>query len=782
MKRCRYRLKPSDFIPETVPEWQHAERIALEELIGIHAQNFTGHKHILCALKRFALAPDNKYTNRALCLTGGAGSGKSAVFAILCKRLRKENILLLANMAGAGPRSREVNSTIERFVAELCHFLKIRNSLPEHYSPELLDNYFRTLLYKSGEKKRVVVLMDGLDQMEKSYRNMYTTWLPFRWPNNCRLICFSLPCAQSRNLLEKNYAFEVSLPLLTPENARTIATRIIRKEHRETNPGVLQYILNKKLDNGTYAFSNPLWLTIAFEVLCISDTDAIASAENLPSAPEDLFSYICKRAEKLFGEVFTRSVLSLLAINRNGWCEHDLVELVPLLTGESWNRLTFNAFKHFFRSHLLISRLSQKFSFSNVKMVQAVKVRYLPNNSAANQLHSLVADYLQKLPDSDQRRMEIMSHLLALPFGNALAEYYCSDMSEPELNAATHTLAEYISTLDNKSVFDKIEKVLDLINFGPQNMKRLVERLQYDLADRLEYAILSGEKEHFHLVLKEHIKEMAGHNPYSAEWLRALAISHERLGNLYASLGFPAEAQTEYESSADLVKKLVLREPENTAWQRDLLVTCEKLGDIYKALDIKAKALNACLAAADIAQRLAADDPERSDWQEDLIISLDKTGDVYTAMRLYTEALAAYDSAGGIARKMLEKEADSQFFIWYLCINCTRVGDIQSIKGNLSESQRAYEESLDIMRALARVEPANTVLLKELTVAYENLGDIFSIQDKFREAQQVYTASLELGEKLAAMDPGNTELEMQLKTTYKKLGEVNNNINKIFRK
>lgn len=188
------------------------------------------------------------------------------------------------------------------------------------------------------------------------------------------------------------------------------------------------------------------------------------TAQNMPPTPETLFPYIYKRAEKLFGELFTRTVLSLIALTRNGWREKDLEHMVPQITGEPWNRLTFAAFKRHFRGHLIEIGQLGLFRFFHTQMGKAVTATYLQKEEEITILHELAAKYLLALTDGEPMRNEIMFHLLGTQNKNVLGDYYRSEMNDTELQIATQTLAEFISMGNGKAVKDRIDWVLDIIN------------------------------------------------------------------------------------------------------------------------------------------------------------------------------------------------------------------------------------------------------------------------------------------------------------------------------
>src|SRR3990172_1533574 len=84
----------ADFAPEREPTWQEAERFTLEQFLQERTRGFVGREKILSALERLALSPASEGASWGACVTGAAGSGKSALFAELHRRLAVADSLL----------------------------------------------------------------------------------------------------------------------------------------------------------------------------------------------------------------------------------------------------------------------------------------------------------------------------------------------------------------------------------------------------------------------------------------------------------------------------------------------------------------------------------------------------------------------------------------------------------------------------------------------------------------------------------------------------------------
>ena len=90
------------FLREAPATWQEQEREAFEEFVAHRDRDFRGRVEITDELVDFALGSGDEW---GLSLTGGPGSGKSALLAHVYGKLEDEDALLLAHAAGISPRS-----------------------------------------------------------------------------------------------------------------------------------------------------------------------------------------------------------------------------------------------------------------------------------------------------------------------------------------------------------------------------------------------------------------------------------------------------------------------------------------------------------------------------------------------------------------------------------------------------------------------------------------------------------------------------------------------------
>ncbi len=318
------------------PSWEEQERAALAEFIEHRGRSVVGRRALLDRLHDIACTPVEPSSLRGACLLGGPGSGKSAVFARLYRELEGKNgIVLLANAAGATPRGASVDSMLRRWIAELSAFAGSTSSLPEQAAPEEVESAFYALLHHVSAERRVVVLLDALDQSEPTPRGRYLTWCQAaRWPANARIIATGQPCPAIEALTRWPGIERTALPSLTVADAADIAREVWGRYHREVNPDALRVLQEKRLPDGTPACGNPLWLTLALEQLNLLDADDFARAERnyagspverltallrdtaarMPPDVSGLYGWLLEQNEKIFGSAHARGFAAAIAL------------------------------------------------------------------------------------------------------------------------------------------------------------------------------------------------------------------------------------------------------------------------------------------------------------------------------------------------------------------------------------------------------------------------------------------------------------------------------------
>ena len=150
-----------------------------------------------------------------------------------------------------------------------------------------------------------------------------------------------------------------------------------------------------------------------------------------------IYEELLERAERTFGEAFTRATLSLIALGRAGWRESDLQALVPELTGETWTELAFAGVRRSLGHHLVQRGEAELWDCFHAQFRETLLARYLTDETERRNLHGRLAGHLQSLAEGDPLRIsETMVHLIGQGDQEAAARYLAGCKAEQWSSAA----------------------------------------------------------------------------------------------------------------------------------------------------------------------------------------------------------------------------------------------------------------------------------------------------------------------------------------------------------
>ncbi|MCC6795259.1 MAG: DUF4062 domain-containing protein [Candidatus Hydrogenedentes bacterium] len=783
------------FAQQPDPSWQQQERWALEEFIEHRSRNFVGREPTLDTLRTLALSPAAEGADWGASVTGESGSGKSALIAQLHRVLEAEDVLLLTHAAGISLRANQVDAMLLRWIEELAEFLGVPIRIEDNAKPDDIDDTFRALLSQASQRKRVVVLVDALNQFEPTTRARYLTWLPKLWPANATLIATAIPDTASETLHQRPGIARILVPPLSIVEAEAIAHTICRRYHREINSEVLAALTDKQLPDGKLAASNPLWLTLAIEELNLLDADDFVRADReftgtpearlhqllvdvatrLPANVAGLYGWMLGRAEELHGEAWARAFANLIAVSRAGWRESDFLALMPSITGEAWDPLRFAGLRRSFRAQLVQRGAQGQWDFFHVQMREAVLAHNLPAE-ARNGLHTRIADHLETLQNTDSlRESELMVHLISADDKLRAARYYGGDLLSGERAGASRAIADHILADAGKDPNPGLEWAVALIRgelVQDSALATLCHRYLLDVSDHLENRTVLTVFATLFEASRETFAALLSQYPTNAEWQRGLAISQERIGDVLSAQGDASGALVAYRASLAIFERLALQYPTDAESQHELAISQERTGDVLRAQGDASGALAAYRASLAIFERIAPLDLTNAEWQRDLAVSQERIGNVLRAQGDASGALAAYRASLAIAECLALQDPTNAEWQQALAVSQSKVGDVLLAQGDASGALAAHRASLTGRERLVLQDPTNAVWQRDLTVSQERIGDVLLAQGNTSGAVAAYRASLASRERLVRQDPTNAVWQHDLAVSHIKVGDV----------
>ena len=400
---------PDTQSPPRPLDWDElAEELdAHQRFIESRLRIYVGREQVQGELARYADGAD-----RVPCLVcGDPGVGKSAALARFATDYAEHcpTARVIPHFIGASPASSSLRALLRRFCLVLQRDLDL-GEVPQ--TTEELISTLREFLTRIPPGRRVVLVIDALNQLDESDRTKAISWLPAELPEGVKVIvsCGSEPPAGEAVLwaFDRRPHRRVLIGGLTDEERREIVRRV---------PSLCAKTLNAKqvgllLDNPST--ENPLFLLVALEELrgfrSYEQLDARIRAFPRGADPVlAIFIQVIERLESDFGEQPTRDVLTLLAGARRGLSERELRELLAPEPGAD----SFFPLLRQLRAYLLYR--SELLSYYHLDLQRALAARYLLTDDSWATVHARLARYFLAQADFLESAEEQRARALRLP-------------------------------------------------------------------------------------------------------------------------------------------------------------------------------------------------------------------------------------------------------------------------------------------------------------------------------------------------------------------------------
>jgi tetratricopeptide (TPR) repeat protein len=312
----------------------------------------------------------------------------------------QEQPLVLMHFIGATPGSTDWIAMLRRVMGEFKHKFNIEQEIPD--KPDELRTAFVDWLHMAAARGRVVLILDGLNQLEDRDQAPDLVWLPPVIPNNVRLVLSTLPGRPLDELKRRGWpALEVQA--LNLNERRDLAVKYLKQYTKTLDQDFLDRVV------AAQQTANPLYLRTLLEELRLfgvyEQLDERIRHYLSAGTPEQLYQKVLQRYEEDYQrdhEGLVREAMSLLWAARRGLSENELLELLGKdgepLPHAYWSPLYLAAEQSLvIRSGLL--------NFSHDYLRQAVEQRYLPIEKDQHAAHLSLAAYFDSR-ELDARKVD----------------------------------------------------------------------------------------------------------------------------------------------------------------------------------------------------------------------------------------------------------------------------------------------------------------------------------------------------------------------------------------
>ena len=234
----------------------------------------------------------------------------------------------------------------------------------------------------------------------------------------------------------------------------------------------------------------------------------------------------------------------------------------------------------------------------------------------------------------------------------------------------------------------------------------------------------------------------------------------------------PKQAQLLAEQALEISRQLTTLDDSSAQSLRDLSVSLDKVGDVARDLGQLDEARSAYQESLEISRQLTTLTGNSAQSLRDLSVSVEKVGDVARDLGQLDEARSAYQESLDISRQLSTLDDSSAQSLRDFSVSLNKVGDVARDLGLLEEARNAHQESLKISRQLTTLTGHSPQSLRDLSVSLEKVGNVVYDLGQLEEARNAFAEALGLVKRLREVLSADRELAPMEKYLQSKLTQI----------
>ncbi len=240
--------------------------------------------------------------------------------------------------------------------------------------------------------------------------------------------------------------------------------------------------------------------------------------------------------------------------------------------------------------------------------------------------------------------------------------------------------------------------------------------------------------------------------------LENLAFAYGATGDLLGrpngpNLGDPKASRQNYQKAAAIFDDLVARDPGSIEYKRGLAITCERIGNLYLTDQQYDQALEVFRKSHALKQAVAE---KHEMGQRDLSYSYNKLGDVHIKLGRTQEAYDMYVQSLDIRKQLAERNPQDGEIQRAYTVGLNRVADVLLELGKGDDALELCEASL--MRRVddAATQPDNARATMDLAVGHFKRALVLARVGRLDDAIPDFDSARTILRRMANADPGNS--------------------------
>jgi tetratricopeptide (TPR) repeat protein len=724
----------------------------------------------------------------ALVITGESGLGKSALIANwIATNEEKMNGKLIYHFVGNSGLEGNYREITQRLINEIkCVYglsddkdeLEPLSNKPSADSDKQKEELKKLLLSIAG-KERLLIVLDGINQLAEREDAKLLNWLP-AFPKNVKAIYSTLSDDDTMKVFRRReYDVFTLQPLDVKKREKLIHTYLASYGKSFSPEQIKRIALDKECENTLVlrTLLNELRVFGYNDEVNHRIDDYLSATDILP-----FFDKVLARIESSYNydnTNFVGDTFSLIAVSRAGLSETELLKLTgapPLYWVHLYNAVS---------PHLTVKNGLITFSHSYFR--ESTRQRYLSPENETTYRNRIVKYYKKELRKGRSYRIydEFPYQLHQLHLYDRLYSFLNDfDVFDYIYNKDIYELGAYWRTLihENKEEYQlrmylelktdnwKESAIAELYN----NIGLFIDKLFRDGSLALEYhlkalAILERILETDHLDTAASYNNIGytynsmGDYPKALEYLlKALAISERVLGTehlgtaiSYSNIGCTYDSLGNYPKALEYyLKALAIRERVLGTDHPDTATSYSSIGCTYDSMGDYPKALEYHLKALAIRERvLGTDHPDTTNSYNNIGVTYDSMGDYPKALEYYLKALAIRECVLGTDHPDTANSYNN-------------IGVTYDSMGDYPKALEYYLKALAINERILGTEHPSTA------TSYNNIGSSYNSMGDYPKALEYHLKALAIRECVLGTDyPDTANSYNSIGVTYNSMGE-----------